>query len=126
MMAAIYQSPNSMAHHQNFNLSITNTIIFFFHCFSQAPLISWKMSKTFDLMIKRLANIIETFDLLKKNFWSPGRSFDLLKNVTFDLLKSDLIIISRIWWYLNCFSNFNIWWSLRYGDKPINLLVNKI
>ncbi len=28
-------------------------------------LISWKMSKTFNVMIKNLANIIKTFDLLK-------------------------------------------------------------
>ncbi len=39
------------------------------------------MSKTFDLMIKNLANIIETFDLLKK--------------MTFDLLKFDLMSISH-------------------------------
>jgi len=42
--------------------------------------ISWKMAKTYNLMIKRLANIIETFNLLKK--------------MTFDLLKFDLMIIS--------------------------------
>jgi hypothetical protein len=60
-----------------------------------------KMCKCVNLMIKILANVIETFDPLKK--WllisfdkSHDHSFDLLKNVTFNLLKFNLMNIPLI------------------------------